>query len=78
MKNKNFLKKTGKKHNGNNNNKIDNKTNESEWNGNSMYFEGLCVSPSPSSSCLAHEWILDFGWTFYMSQNRDWFSEFIH
>lgn len=30
MKNKNFLKKTGKKHNGNNNNKIDNKTNESE------------------------------------------------
>ncbi|KAI5673173.1 hypothetical protein M9H77_13537 [Catharanthus roseus] len=50
------------------------KTHDFESDGNSMYSEVLCVSPSPSS--VSDHWILYSGCTFHMTPNKHWFSDF--
>ncbi|KAI5682399.1 hypothetical protein M9H77_03627 [Catharanthus roseus] len=55
---------------------INDKTHDFESDGNSTYSKILCVSPSPSSSKVSDDWILDSDCTFHMTPNKHWFSDF--
>ncbi|KAI5683398.1 hypothetical protein M9H77_04626 [Catharanthus roseus] len=44
--------------------------------GNSMFSEVLCVSLSPSCTDVVNHWVLDSGYSFHMTPNKYWFSDF--